>query len=462
MLIADVLYSLDPVRAGLIPSMKALIGATDAAWCALVWCDPQTPHAYVPHVVVDRSGTPRAPLSDISETTASRASVHGRLRSGRTRARRSASIFVARRSGRDWYLVLNRGEDAGSDLRLGRSVGREVERAIWASAYVVRATSADQLGGADEGAETLLEQAERVEEAMDFVGACGLYDRALAVALARGDVHAALHAAWYRGRVLRKQASWDEAILSYEQAAVLSERIGDEHTSSMVLVGMGTVRRHRGDYPEARSIYERVLANGQTLEDTGLESMGYFGLMWIARDTGEPREAIKLGWRAFTLTEGEADRSDVLVTLADLFCSAGRYEDARLANRAVIGSEVRPENTAIAQVNLARLAAIAGDAGQYEAWKNRVDHTSFSEHILIQMQVEDAASLSLLGRAEEAEDAYRLALEHAEAKGFSRYLFVAEEGLDALTRVSPEQQPIDSEELEIRAHLERMCAGATT
>lgn len=201
------LYSRDPARQRLAPKLLELMDVAGASRCALLWSSGDAPREFHSYLTLDEEKAEgQLALPRGFGEGSSRESVAGRLRGGQTRSKTYAGMFIAERGGRSWFIALQ----AKSRLTLGRNVGSIAERAYWGALSAVARIEHVELTGQLDALE-LLDAGESAEEEASFDAAIALYARAHEVALSVGDAGTVIRSGWYRGRVLRKMARWEDA-----------------------------------------------------------------------------------------------------------------------------------------------------------------------------------------------------------------------------------------------------------
>ena len=418
-------YKDDPVRGRLAPKLARLMETSGAEHCALVWRDNTSPGEFHPYLTLGSGGTRTLKHLPVElEQTSRKESLGGRLRSGQTRARKCAGMFVAEHEKRSWLLVLQ----SRNRLVVGREVGRDVEVALWGAIWAVtRAARLEPAGRLD--ARGLLAEAEAAEEASAFEEAVRRYDRAREVSLAIGDTEGVILSSWYKGRVLQKLAMWDEATSWYGRAREIASDLGRSALVASVTLGLANVRLLKGALRDARDLYREVVALGGETGNTRAVAQGYFGLMWVHGQEEEWRSAARVGWQAYTAARGLPDEWDILVALGGCFRMSGRMEEARSCNLLAMKGAPLPETRQLAACNLAVLSALEGDEEGYCDFMARVDSSTLSARGRVEVLVETGQALCAMGREEEGRRTMRTALGEAERLKFGKLVFDIEKAL---------------------------------
>ena len=452
------LYSHDPIRSRLAPKLATLMREAGAASTGLVWSSGENGGVLHPYLTLcakaeDGCGFESVPKEFI--VSSRRESVVGRLRSGQTRANTWAGIFLAERHGRSWFLVLQ----GDQRLEVGRNLGRAAEIAAWVATWAI---------GRIEGAEPtahlsamdLITDGEATEDASDFESAITLYGQAHEAALSTANEAAAIRAARFLGRALRKLGRWDEAVAWYEQTRDTALALGRLDAAAHVAIGLANVRRHKGAIPAAEALFRSAIEEGTQSEDRQAVAQGYFGLMLIHRDSEAWTEAVQAGWRAFTEARGLYDEWDILHALGDCFRRLGRSEEAWCCNLITLNGSPLTETRHQAAQNLAVMAALRGDEASFDYFSSKVDLTEVSVMGQGQILFERGQALLALDR-QEGHAALDAALRYAEELRLGKLVFDIEAALELERPWEPLLGPTalvrDTEEEEIRTQLELLA-----
>ena len=451
-------YGYDPVRSRLAPKLARLKVVAGAEYCAVVWCPAEQPAEFHPYLTLGSDGKSKLLSLPRDLAPASRReSLAGRLSGGRTRAKKWASIFIAEREGRSWFLILrSRGR-----LRIGRDIGREVEVALWGAIWAVaRITQPEPTGHLDTN--VLLTEAEAAEDASAFEDAASQYRRAHEVSLATGDTDGVIYSSWYRGRALRKLARWDEAMSWYTRAREVALDAGRSGLVASVTVGLANIRLHKGALAEARKLYREVVQIGLEAENKQAVARGYLGLVLVLSHEQDWTSAARLGWQAYASARGLPEEWDILVTLGTCFRMSGRMEEARCCNLVAMKGAPLPETRQLATCNLAVISALEGDERAFLSLMADVDPDAMSAMGRVEVLAERGQALCALGREEEGRHFMGIALRQAEDLRFGKLVFDIEKALELKkpweSLMGPDVTPRDAEEDEIRTQLELIAS----
>ena len=454
------LYSYDPIRKRLAPRLATLMQDSGAASAGLVWSFSERSGVLHPYLTI----CPEAEVGCGFESvpgefirTSRREAVVGRLHSGQTRANTWAGLFLAERHGRSWFLVLQ----GDQRLEVGRSLGRAAEIAAWVATWAIgRIERAEPT--ADISATDLIAEGEAIEDATDFESAIRSYSLAYEAALSTANDAAAIRAARFLGRALRKLGRWDEAVTSYKQARDTALAFGRLGEAAHVAIGLANVRRHKGAIPEAEALFRTAIEEGQRAGARQAVAQGHFGLMLIHRDAKAWTEAVRVGWRAFMEARGLYDEWDILVTVGDCFRMLGRSDEAWCCNLITMDGSPLTETRHQAAQNLAVMSALKGDESSFDHFSSKVDTTQLSAMGKGQILFERGQALLALDRPE-AREALESALRYAEESKLGKLVFDIEAALD-LERpwqplLDPDPAVRSAEEEEIRTQLALLASG---
>lgn len=454
------LYSYDPIRSRLAPKLATLKLESGAASAGLVWSCTKNGGVLHPYLTLCPEAEHGCGFESVPEEfirNSRRESVVGRLHSGQTRANTWAGLFLAERHGRSWFLVLQ----GDRRLEVGRNLGRAAEIAAWVATWAI---------GRIEGVEPtanlsvteLIAEGEATEDASNFESAITTYSQAHEAALSTANEAAAIRAARFLGRALRKLGRWDDAVTWYQQARDTALAFGRLDAAAHVAIGLANVRREKGAIAAAETLFRSAIEEGQTAGARQAVAQGYFGLMLIHRDAEAWTEAVRVGWRAFTEARGLDDEWDILVTLGDCFRRLGRSEEAWCCNLITMNGSPLTETRHHAAQNLAVMSAFRGDEASFDFFSSKVDDTELSAMGKGQILFERGQALLALDRPE-GHEALQAALRYAEESKLGKLVFDIEAALD-LERpwqplVGPDPVARDTEEEEIRTQLELLASG---
>jgi len=366
-------------------------------------------------------------------------------------------MFLAERHGRSWFLVLQ----GDRRLEVGRTLGRPAEIAAWVATWAIgRIESAEPTG--DLSATKLIAEGEVSENASDFEAAVASYGRAREAALSTADEAAAILAARFLARALRKLGRWDEAVGWYERTRETALALGRLDAAAHVAIGLANVRRHKGAIPAAEALFVSAIEEGTEAGARQAVAQGYFGLMRIHLDAEAWTEAVQAGWRAFTEARGLPDEWDILVTLGECFRVLGRSEEAWCCNLITMNGSPLTEGRHQSAQNLAVMAALRGDEASFDYFSSKVNLAEVSVMVKGQILFERGQALLALDRPE-GHEGLKAALRYAEEWKLGKLVFDIEAALEIerpwQPLLGPDPVARDTEGEEIRAQLEMMASA---
>lgn len=161
-------------------------------------------------------------------------------------------------------------------------------------------------------------------------------------------------------RALRTLGAVDAATERY----TLSERLGATHHDRWLRVrsaiGLGATYHHAGNYPATRTVLRRVLRKGSP--DARFTAAAHHGLLLGAMAAKDWDSALAHGWHLLRAgRRGVVPRIDVLLLMASLCRSIGRYRAAVSAATAALTQCVRPDDPMLAHKIIADVALATGD-----------------------------------------------------------------------------------------------------
>jgi tetratricopeptide (TPR) repeat protein len=240
------------------------------------------------------------------------------------------------------------------------------------------------------------------------------------------------------GRLARRRAEYARAETWYRRAIALGRQSGDWATYSMAFGGLGNLYLQRGKLAAARRFHLRALRAARRHSMRGLHGSALHDLAVLAAQTGQPQEAERLAREAFEMYGPEHPRLVFLAAdVAYFWIEHGRFRAALTLFQALVHHLQRREDRVMAQANLVRAAAGAGDRRLFEqtwdeVWE-RMSRTQSLENAATVM-LELAHGAAMLGEHDRAERAAGRAAEVARERGEARVLLTAEAVLDQVRR----------------------------
>jgi len=285
---------------------------------------------------------------------------------------------------------------------------------------------------------------------------------------------AAVEAARFCGRTLRKLAKWEDALRWYGVAQKVAEEMGNRPMLASVLDGLANTHRDRGNLPRAREILGQVLALGREEGDGHVLAIAHHDLMTVEKRAGRLDDAIVHGWEAVRSYGTGEGSLKALFDLAGVLKEVGELSAAWDAY-AVVSSQVKSRDYRLLSMDgMAHIAALNGEEDRYELLRSRVDEMGWegsSAVVRAQILLYRGHSLTALGRVDEAREWLTRAVAFSEAQGLNQLIFEAEGALREIAEVQgsdrsrrrPPASEVASRVLEVRKGLRLMreaLAGA--
>ncbi|MDH3270249.1 MAG: hypothetical protein OEN56_02890 [Gemmatimonadota bacterium] len=289
------------------------------------------------------------------------------------------------------------------------------------------------LHGLAEAAQEMGQEAERLDHVSS---ALALYDCAYDIGFALVDAGLTAEAARASGRVLRRRGRWAEADRAYGVALSIAERSDLHETIARTRAGLAVIHKDRGDLAAARAGFAEALEAAQSSHDADTVASIYHDLMGLEHAAGELPLASRYGWRAVNTYRSDVGRTRCLVSFALILKELGDIEAAEDAYEVVCGTSDELYYLIYAHDALAHLAALRGDAAQFDRRAAACDALGWESGPLsakAEILWYRGLSHQLLGRGDEARSWLRRAIDFAREHGFTRVRMGAEEALRALS-----------------------------
>ncbi len=240
------------------------------------------------------------------------------------------------------------------------------------------------------------------------------------------------------GRLARRRAEYPRAETWYRRAIALGRQSGDWATYSMAFGGLGNLYMQRGKRSTARRFHLRALRAARRHSMRGLHGSALHDLAVLAAQADQPQEAERLGRQAFEMYGPEHPRLVFLAAdVAYFWIERGRFGPALTVFQALVHHMQRREDRVMAQANLVRAAAGAGERRIFEqTWDEVWDRMSRTQSLenAATVMLELAHGAAMLGEHERAERAAERAVQVARERGEAKVLLTAESVLDQVRR----------------------------
>jgi tetratricopeptide (TPR) repeat protein len=323
-------------------------------------------------------------------------------------------------------------------------------------------------------ADRLIALGEQAEAEGHTHSALDMYRCAFDAAAAVAYPAAAVDAARFQGRVLRRSARWDEAIRAYgvgKDVAVAAELW---EKAVQVSVGLASLRQENGNLPAARMGLEQALGLASRTDDRNAVANVHHGLLGLEHAAGNNEAALRHGWNAVANHTDSTQRLRCLAGLAGVLVDFGDFNAAEDAWSIVSRESSELYYRTYAHDALAYLAALRGDLGEFErqaALCDALGWDSGPRSAMAEILYYRGLSYRALGLRDAAERWLARAVRHAEEFNLNRTLFRAEEAIRTLAaerkeaELAAERNATPSAPTEIREGLREMrraLAGAAS
>jgi len=307
-------------------------------------------------------------------------------------------------------------------------VGSEAE--LWADVL-----DAFQEGDLERLGEALVSLGGAVESRAHLHGAVELYRIAYELFAAVGQVGAAVDAARFSGRVLRRLAAWDEAVRWYEIAREVAQAGAMPGKVAQVLDGVANIHRERGNLPAARAVLFEALEFAQQSGNPDALGQVFHGLAEAEHDCRNLTEAVRWGWRAVGAYPARDEQVMALATLGGTLIDLGDLNAAADAWACTRDLATNDYYRLYALDALGHICALKGDRAGFARWANEADALGWeSGSLSAKAEILHYRGLShlALGDAPRAREYLERAVAFAEEHRFGQTLFAAERALREL------------------------------
>lgn len=304
-----------------------------------------------------------------------------------------------------------------------------------------------------------------VEARAHLHGAVELYRIAYELFAAVGQVTAAVDAARFSGRALRRLASWDEAVHWYGIARDVAQAGALPGKVALVLVGVANIHRERGNLPASRAVLLESLAFAEESGERDALGLVFHGLAELEHDSRNLTEAVRWGWKAVGVYPSREERVTALATLGATLIDLGDLGAAADAWACTRDLATNDYYRLYALDALGHICALRGDRLGFARWAGEADGLGWeSGPLSAKAEILHYRGLShlALGDAARAREYLERAVSFAEEHRFGQTLFAAESALRELNEraersVASGAQP--TAPVEVSAGLRQMRRG---
>ena len=300
------------------------------------------------------------------------------------------------------------------------------------------------------GAE-LIALGDKVEKQNHLHGAGEIYRTAYEIFAATGQVQEAVDAARFAGRVLRRQARWEDAEQWYGMAREVAQTASMDDQVALALGGWATALQEKGNLPAARALLDEAVPYAERSGNSFALGYTFHSLLALEQARGNATEALAWGWRAVVTYEELNDRVQALASLSGALIDANALDAAENGWACVYHLSADDYYGLYAADALGHIAALKGNAAGFALWSGRADAMGWEagpRHAKAEILLYRGLSFRALGHMERAEEYLRRAVAFAEENKFSQTLFAAEGALQALDESSTPAPTLAPEELE--------------
>ena len=298
-----------------------------------------------------------------------------------------------------------------------------------------RVLDALETGRFESLAAEMVELGDTVESQGHVSGALELYRCGYEISMALGVSRSGVDAARFAGRLLRRQAKWDEARRWFEVTRDVADASGLTDVAALALVGLGGIKKDTGNLPAARETFGEALTVAETSADRDTIALVHHGLLGVEQAMGNVSKGLEHGWVAVATYQDERAKTRCLASIAAALTEYGDRDAAEDAWTLVAHAADEVYYLVYAYDALGHLRALKGDADGFRRHSERCDALGW-ETALPAAKAEilfyRGLSHRALGHTRQAEAWLRRALRFAEDNGYNQVLFRAEEALRTL------------------------------
>jgi len=285
----------------------------------------------------------------------------------------------------------------------------------------------------------LVSLGDQVEAQGHIHGAQELYACAYSLAAALGAPRSAVDAARLRGRLLRRQAKWDEARRWFEVTEAIADAAGLTEVAARALVGLGGIKKELGNLPGAREAFGSALRVAEASGDRETIALAHHGLLGVEQALGNVTKGLQHGWLAVATYESEEGRTRCMASIAAALLECGDRGAAEDAWSLVAHGTNDRYYLVYAHDALGHLSALKGDVAAFLRHSARCDALGWDSALpaaKAEILLYRGLSYRALGQRDVARSWLTRAVRFAEDNGYNQTLFRAEEALRALDRGS--------------------------
>jgi tetratricopeptide (TPR) repeat protein len=290
-------------------------------------------------------------------------------------------------------------------------------------------------GHHDDLASELVELADAVEAQGHTHGALELYACAYEIAAALGAPRHAVDAARLAGRLLRRQARWDEARHWFDVTREIADVADLPDVAARALVGLAGVKKETGNLPAAREMFGTALRMAEKSGDLETIALVHHGLLGVEQALGNVSKGLEHGWVAVAAYQSGEGRTRCMASIAAALIECGDRDAAEDAWSLVAHAATDKYYLLYAHDALGHLSALKGDLAGFLRHSSRCDALGWESELpsaAAEILLYRGLSYRALGQMEDAREWLLRAVLFAEANHYNQTLFKAEDALRTL------------------------------
>lgn len=186
------------------------------------------------------------------------------------------------------------------------------------------------------------------------------------------------------GRVHRKREEWDIATARLQESALLAASRGSDTEWARGMEELAAVEFRRGDPAAALATLDEIEARPPTDGRRRPQAIAAAGRCAISLAQGDAEAALEAGWSAIQhLDPDDESRNNVLLNMGAAFRRLELHDGARSCYDIVRKWAAWPEHRIEAELELAGVAAEAGDEQAFDRWRaHLLDHLDWADRPL--------------------------------------------------------------------------------
>lgn len=261
--------------------------------------------------------------------------------------------------------------------------------------------------------------------------AADVYDTVLAHVHPEEESEIAVNALLRRGHCLRELGDFTDATDAFTTAAELAHQTGDMIGTLRARIGEAKIVVARGNLPAADAILHETVALADEYALTEVSSLATHDRSYIAFASGKYDLAVRYAYDALHGSVIESERDGILHDLAGAFYMLGVKSAARDAFLILAATAREQYHRWAATINLMELSAEDGMEVMFERYRHQLADAALPPILLTQFELHVGKGYQALGDDEAATTWLERSLATATQHSFNRFVFAAEEALQA-------------------------------